>query len=222
MKRVPTEELVTLLVRDLEATRRIPRLRTQFALLLGGGALVVFLVSAYRGLRPDAASLLFSGDAFTLVAAGLLAAALGACAAALASARPDREQLAHRGLLFGGGGLVLAAAVAALCFGETPSAVGGAALHAALACSVSGIVFAAPLSVLAAFLLSTGAPRRTGLTAAVAALGATAFGALGIHLTCASPSVWHWITGHALAPALGAGLLAAPLRALTLRWERGR
>jgi len=222
MKRVPTEELVTLLVRDLEATRRIPRLRTQFALLVGGGGLVVFLVSAYRGLRPDAASLLLARDAFTLVAAGLLAAALGACAAALASARPDREPLARSGLLFGGGGLVLAAALTALGFAGTPSAVGGAAFHAALACAVSGIAFSVPLSVLAAFLLSTGAPRHAGLGAAVAALGATAFGALGIHLTCASPSVWHWITGHALAPALGAGLLALPLRALTLRWERRR
>jgi hypothetical protein len=222
MKRVPTEELVTLLVRDLEATRRIARLRTEFGLLAGVGGLVVVLVSAYRGLRPDVASLLRGGEAFTLVATGLLAAALGACAAALASARPDRERLARRGLFIGGGGLVLAAALAALCFADPPTAVGGAALHAALACSVSGIVFSVPLSILAAFLLSRGVPRQMGLTAAAAALGATAFGALGVHLTCTSPSVWHWITGHALAPALGAGLLAAPLRALTLRWERGR
>ncbi|HME69311.1 MAG TPA: NrsF family protein [Myxococcota bacterium] len=223
MKRVPTEELVTLLVRDLEPTRRIPRLRAQWAALVGVGGLVILLVVAYRGLRPDALALLLSGEAFTLVAAGLLAAALGACAAALAFARPDRDRLAQGGLLCGAGGLALAAGIAALGFAEAPSAAGSAqALHAALACSVSGILFAVPLSILAAFLMSTGAPRRLGMTAAVAALGATAFGALAVHFTCPSLSVWHWITAHALAPVFGAVLLAAPLRVLTLRWERGR
>jgi negative regulator of sigma F NrsF-like protein len=223
MKRVPTEELVTLLVRDLEPTRRIPRLRAQLAALLGVGALVILVVVAYRGLRPDALALLLSGEAFTFVAAGLLVAALGACASALAFARPDRDRLARGGLLCGAGGLALAAGTAALCFAEAPSTAGGAAaVHAALSCSVSGILFAVPLSILAAFLVSTGAPRRLGMTAAVTALGATAFGALAVHLTCPSPSVWHWITAHALAPVLGAVLLIAPLRALTLRWERAR
>ena len=222
MRRVPTEELVTLLVRDLERTRRIPRLRVQFAVLLGVGALVSAFVLAYRGLRPDALALLLSGDAFTLVAVGLLAAALGACVAALAFARPDRERLARGGLLCGAGGLALAVGIAALCFASAPHAVGQAEVRAALACGVNGILFSVPLSILAAFLVSTGSPRRLGITAAVAALGTTAFGALGVHFACASLSVWHWITGHALAPVLGALLLVAPIRALTVRWEHAR
>jgi len=222
MRRVPTEDLVTLLVRDLEPTRRIPRLRAQLAALVGVGGLLVLLVAIYRGLRPDTLALLLSGEAFALVAAGLLAAALGALCAALALARPDRDRVARGGLLCGAGGLALFVGIAVLCFGEAPSAAGAEAVHAALACSVSGILFAVPLSILAAFLVSTGAARRLGLTAAVAGLGATAFGALAVHLTCPSLSLWHWITAHALAPVLGAALLAAPVRALALRWERPR
>jgi hypothetical protein len=221
MKRVPTERLLALLVRDLEPTRRIPRLRAQLAALLGAGGLSMLLVVVYRGLRPDALALLLSGP-FGLVAASLLAAALGACAAALASVRPDRDRLA-RGALLCGGGLSLAAATAALCFAGPPSGAPGAeAARAALVCSLSGILFALPLSVLAAFLVSIGAPRRLGLNAAVTALGTTAFGALAVHLTCPSPSVWHWVTAHAMAPVLGAVLLAGPVRALTLRLERAR
>ena len=221
MKRQPTEEVVNLLVRDLAPTRRIPRLRAQLAALLGGGALVSVLVVAYRGLRPDALALLLSASAFSLVAAGLLAAALGASSAALALARPDRGRLARGGLLCGAGGLALAVGIVALCF--APSAVERAqTLHGVLGCGMSGILFAVPLSILAAFLVSAGAPWRLGMTAAVAALGTTAFGALAVHLTCPSLSVWHWVTAHALAPVLGTVLLALPLRALTLRWERGR
>lgn len=219
MRRVPTGDLVTLLVRDLEPTRRIPRLRAQLAALVGVGGLLVLLVAIYRGLRPDALALFLSGKAFSLVAAGLLAAALGASASVLALARPDRDQLARGALLCGAGGLALFVGIAVLCFGEAPSAAGAEAVHSALACSVSGILFAVPLSILAAFLVSTGAPRRLGLTAAVAGLGATAFGALAVHWTCPSLSLWHWITAHALAPVLGAALLAAPVRALALRWE---
>jgi hypothetical protein len=222
MKRVPTEELVTLLVRDLEATGRLPRLRSQLAALLGGGGLVVLLVLAYRGVRPDVRDLLLAGSAFSLVAAGLLAAALGLSTAVLALARPDRGALARRGLVLGAGSLLAALSITALGFAGAPSASGGRGFHDALVCSASGIVFSAPLSLLAAFLVSTGSPRRVGLAAAVAALGATAFGALGVHLSCSSPSVWHWITAHGLAPVAGALLLAAPLRAATLRWERGR
>jgi hypothetical protein len=222
MKRVPTEELVTLLVRDLEATRRIPRLRSQLAALLGAGGLVVLLVLAYRGVRPDAWALLLAAGGFAFVAAGLLAAALGVCTAVLAFARPDREPLARRGLLLGVGVLVLALATTALGFAGAPFRVGDSGIHDALACSARGIVFSVPLSIFAAFLVSTGAPQRVGVTAAAAALGTTAFGAFGVHLTCASPSVWHWITAHGLAPVWGAVLLAAPLRAATQRSERGR
>ncbi|HYB12469.1 MAG TPA: NrsF family protein [Myxococcota bacterium] len=220
MKRVPTQELVTLLVRDLEPRRRVPRLRAQLAVLLGAGGLVVLGIVAYRGLRPDTLDLLRSGEAFPLVAAGLLAAALGGSAAALASTRPDRHRVAQAGLLCGAGGLALATGIAALCFGAVPSASGAEVVHSALACAVSGILFALPLSILAAFLMSTGAARQLGRTAAVAALAATAFGALAVHFTCPSLEVWHWITAHALAPVLGALLLAAPVRALALRWER--
>jgi len=220
MRRVPTEDLVTLLVRDLEATRRIPRLRAQFGVLLGAGALVISFVLTYRGLRSDALALLLSGDAFSLVAVGLLAAALGACVAALAFARPDRERLARGGLLCGAGGLVLAAGIAAVCFASGPATVGQAEVRAALTCGVNGILFSVPLSILAAFLVSTGSPRHLGMTAAVAALGTTAFGALGVHFACPSLSVWHWIAGHAIAPVLGAVLLVAPVRALAVRWER--
>jgi hypothetical protein len=222
MKRVPTEKLVTLLVRDLEATHRVPRLRTQLAALLGGGGLLVLLVLLYRGLRPDALSLLLAGGGFALIAAGLLAAAVGASTAALAFARPDRERLARGGLLSGVGSLALAAILAVLCFAPLPSAVGGAEIQAALGCGVSGIAFSIPVALLAAFLVSAGVPRELGTTAAATLLGATAFGALGVHFTCPSASVWHWITGHALLPLLGALLFVAPIRALTQRWERGR
>jgi len=223
MKRVPTEELVTLLARDLVPIGRIPRLRAQLAALLAAGALIPLLVVSYRGPRPSAFALLLSGEAFTLVAAGLILAAGGAAAAALAMTRPDRELLARGGLSLGVGGLALSAVVAALCFGGAPSTAGNAgALGQALSCGLSGILFTLPLSLVCAYLLSTGAPRHLGLAASVAAFGATAFGALAVHLTCPSLSVWHWITGHALAPALGAVLLALPVRALARRWEHAR
>jgi hypothetical protein len=223
MKRVPTEELVTLLARDLVPTGRIPRLRAQLALLLAAGALMLLLVVGYRGLRPSAFALLLSGEAFTLVTAGLILSAGGAGAAALAMTRPGRELLARGGLGLGLGGLALSVVVGALCFGGAPSAIGEArALGAALSCGISGILFTLPLCLLCAFLLSTGTPRHLGLAASVAAFGATAFGALAVHFTCPSPSVWHWIIGHALAPALGAILLALPVRALARRWEYAR
>jgi len=220
MRRVPTEELVTLLARDLAPIGRIPRLRAQLAALLCAGSLVLLLVVSYRGLRPSAFSLLLSGEAFSLIAAGLILAAGGAGAAALAMTRPDRELLARGALGLAVGGLALSALLAALYFGGAPSAAGEAG--AALSCGMSGILFTLPLSLLCAFLLSTGAPRHMGLAALVAAFGATAFGALAVHLTCPSLSVWHWIAGHALAPALGAAVLALPVRALARRWESVR
>jgi hypothetical protein len=40
---------------------------------------------------------------------------------------------------------------------------------------------------------------------------------LAVHLTCAAPGGWHWVTSHALAPVAGAALLAMPLAWLLRR-----
>jgi len=221
MKRVPTDELIAMLARDLRPTGHVGRLRTELATVVGAAIVVMLLLVEFRGITPNALSLVSIG-AFALVAAGLLGAGVGGCAAALASARPDRERLAWGGVVVGMGGLVLSAGVATHSFGGVFFADRTTTtLQAVLPCLVRAILLAIPLSLFAARLVSAGAGYHLGWTARVFAFGATAFGGLAVHFTCPAPGIWHWIIGHAMAPVAGVALLAAPLRALTRRWGQG-
>jgi hypothetical protein len=74
------------------------------------------------------------------------------------------------------------------------------------------LFLAIPSGVLALVLALRAAPWRPGATGIGVAIGATSLGALLVHLSCPSPSPWHWLIAHALVPmasGVPVGLLVA-------------
>jgi hypothetical protein len=116
---------------------------------------------------------------------------------------------------------VLARGEISTAFAAALAGIGVAGLTLGFACRVPGrerlawtagagivlglALLAIPSGALATALARRGAPWRPRVAGLGLALGATCLGGLLVHLSCPSPSPWHWLLAHVLAP-LAAGL----------------
>jgi hypothetical protein len=196
----PTEELVHSLSRRLEPVRPVPALGRQ-----GLGVAAVFaatgvVAAAWLGLHPlGVLSRSATSACLTLVLAVL---AVSGLTAGLASRIPGRERTAWAAA---GAGVAALAALALIALAQPGPVAGAAPLRGDLRCIARSLLFAVPAGTLAELLARRGAPWRQGGAGVALALGAIGAGALLVHLSCPSPSPWHWLLAHALVP-LGAGL----------------
>ena len=101
-----TDELVSELARTPTPVRRIPRLRTVCATLLGVAFLVTLVTSSLLGLRPDVRALAFSAS-YAGVVGGLLLFSVGGAVAALGAGVPGRGAVFRLGLAAVGAALLV-------------------------------------------------------------------------------------------------------------------
>ena len=210
------EQRIRELATDLAAVRPIPRLRW-----VAAAALAVWLAATgaewWLGGPAPRGDGAWSRFGFLGVLVALAAVAGGGTAAALGSSVPGRERAARLGwgaVGVGAAGLLGFGAVALL-------APGSGAFELPWFCiGRAGWIGALPALALAAFAARAFAARAAA-TALAASLGAVALGALVVQLSCRADGALHVWVGHALGPALLAGLLAVPC-AWWLRRRRPR
>lgn len=211
-----SDRMIEGLVADLEPVRRLPRLRSAFAVVLAIWAAALGVVLWGDGAR-SAAEGLATNRLFMASFLGLLVAALGGTASALAAGRPDRGAVEVAGLALALVGL-LGAAIACLV-GMEPLAGRGEALLSVSdgMCFRHGLLASLlPGGVLLSFLVRgwTARPVRASLIG----LGAAgALGAVVIHLGCDVLAPRHWLLGHLSVPIVLAGLGLYPLAVLLKR-----
>jgi hypothetical protein len=202
-----TEELLARLAEDLEPVRPLAPLHRQVLGVAAIWAVSAALVAAWLGLHP--LGVLERGGvsatfAWVLALVGFAGLTLG-----LACRIPGRERLA---LAAAGGvavGVVVVLAVALVLPGSIAEA---GPLAQCVDCVGRSLALAVPSGLLAMVLAVRGAPWRARAAGLGLAIGAISLGALLVHLSCPSPSPWHWLVAHALVPlAAGVplGLLAA-------------
>ena len=106
-------------------------------------------------------------------------------------------------------GVTIVVAVAFLLPGSIADA---GTLAESMDCVGRCLYLAIPSGLLAMVLAVRGAPWRPRMAGFGLAVGATYLGALLVHLSCPSPSPWHWLIAHALVPlftGVAIGLFAA-------------
>lgn len=213
MTRRSSEELIARLADALEPVRPVAA-PWQGALAVGAAfAASAVAVAACLGLHPIETA---ARHPISAALAGLLAGvAAAAIAAGLASRIPGRERVALAAAIAASAG-GLAAALLALVHagsGAEPTTLAHA-LEESVHCAARSLLLAIPSGGVALALASRGAPWRSRASGLAVAAGAVSAGALLVHLSCPSPSAWHWLGAHALLPWLAGlplGLLAAAL-----------
>lgn len=210
-----TQQLIQRLSEDLQPVRPLPRLRSGFAIVLTVWATLLGLVWLGSGEVAGLGSVLrdrIYGASF----AGLLVAALGGTASALASGVPGRERVEWVGLVAAASGLLCAAGVCLIgmetLVRESPGGPPGLDAmcfrHAVLSTFL-------PAGVILSFMVRgwTSRPVRAAL---IALLGSGALGAALVHLNCGFLLPEHVLIGHLSVPVVLAALGAYPL-AIILR-----
>jgi hypothetical protein len=214
-----TERLIARLGEDLEPVRPLPRLRSAFAIVLTVWA--TFLGLAVLGSEATIATGSLMGNQIYLASfVGLVLAALGATASALAAGIPGRENVETIGMMFAAVGLI-AGAIACL-FGmqslgiDAPNSPPGLD---AMCFREGAFLSLLPAGVILSFLVRgwTARPIRAAL---IALLGAGALGAVVVHLSCGFVGPKHVILGHMSVPIVLTLLGAYPV-AVVLRKLRG-
>jgi len=219
MSRDPTDALITSLARNLQPVRPVRPLRREVLRVAAVAGAVTVAVVAGLGLRPGL-EVVPGPTPFVVMALGLAAFGLACISAALAFARPGLE---NRGLAYALGGLVsllVCVGIAAFWILGAPStedAMWGGARE--LPCVLFSISLALPAALFATYLAASAAPIHSVRTAILTGAGGTALGMVAAHLTCRTPGAWHTVLTHALAPLIGALLLAAPLALMLRRWH---
>jgi hypothetical protein len=213
-----SERLIRALGEDCAPVRRVPRL-----LFLTGGLAVVWLailVIAVTGLggreglwRALSSDLLFGG-----VCAGLALAALGGALAGLAGSLPDRDGLLRGGAWLAVVGLAWALGIAG-AFAVAPGAAEGEVWTSGTCIARAALVGALPAVLLSSVALQ-GWVARPLVAAAVVLVGGAALGSLVVTIACPFAGAVHLLVGHALTPALLAGLGLVPLTWLLRRFAR--
>lgn len=200
-----SEDFIARLARDLEPVRPVAALRQQLlavAAIWGASALVV---AGWLGLHPLAVlgrDALSATLAVVLVGVGLAGVTLG-----LVCRIPGQERLALASAGAVAAGVGIAAGIALVW----PGVLADSGLAQSRVCIGRSLLLALPSGALALRLALRGAPWRAVWSGLGLSVGAVALGGLLVHLSCPSPSAWHWLFAHALAPlaaAVPAGLLA--------------
>jgi hypothetical protein len=214
------EELIRELVRDLGPVRRIPRIRTVMAGVIGLWLAVAAIGLTVLGLRPDLAEATIGARGVAAVFAGLGLAGLGGVVAALAMGVPGREVLARAALAVAILGMVAAAAVGTVLVAITPVDHAPVSFTADLGClSVAMLVGLLP-AVGVVWFAGHATPFRPVVLVLAAAAGTAALGAIAAQASCPHSDMRHLMVAHALAPAVGALLLTLPLLVALKRFGR--
>lgn len=199
-----TDELIERLSADLRPVEILPPLSRAAALgltLAVGAAAASCLVAVAVGVFGSAPSrpgawLAVAGHG--AVAAGALAAALGACV-------PGRIRLERAGLSIAGAGLAATVAIAVYLVAlPTPAAAG---LASGLTCLGLTLVPALLPAYFVTRFIGHGVPRRPVATAVLGVVDIAALVALPGHVACGISDPLHSVFAHLLAPLL-AGLVA--------------
>lgn len=207
----PTRDLVRELASDLAPVKPLPRLRFVAAAVLLAWLAIAVVSVALKGLAPTFFTTLprplGAGGIFLALLAGGLGGALGALALAI----PGRERLARAGLALcaAGGALALAVAVALVARGLP--AAWRLPVAGDLACVLLALMVGIVPALSLAWFAGRAAPFRPLAIALAAAASAAALGGSVAQACCAVEEPMHLLVGHALAPALGAFVLALPL-----------
>ena len=203
------------LTEGLEPVRPVHRFQHQTLAVAATFAASAAVVAGWLGLHPLD---VFARSAISATLVGVLALmGVAGIALALASRIPGRERLALVATTGIGVGGAVVAALALLHAGS--GAEPGAIAHTlaeGVQCAARSLLLAIPSGVLALALARRGAPWRSCATGVGLAAGAVSLGALLVHLSCPSPSPWHWLCAHALLPWVAGvpiGLLSAWLLA---------
>ena len=213
-----TDTLIHRLATEAGPVRRISSPEWAFLLVVaittGVGAAFLGPSAVLRGMQRS----VFEGGIESVVLVGLLVAAAGGIAAALAEREPGRDHSTRLGLAALAAGLGLAAigTIAAACLELSGATSWGDHLRCLAKCSL----LAAPPAALSLLLLSRSAPGRSRLAALAAGAGAAAFGSAIVHLACAGDGEPHRLAAQGLAPLLGAAL-ALPFARRLARWSNG-
>jgi hypothetical protein len=216
-----TEDLVQQLVGNLAPMKPIARLRVAASAVVAIWVATVVVVSWMAGVWPRFGEAAFWSDPITVaVLLGLVVAAAGAVAAALASAVPGRERLARAGWIGAGTAAVWLIGFGLWAVARDESAPVANLIASCAVCMGSAVVFAVPAALAACFYLSRGAPRHRLIASGVAAAGAAGLGAVAVHAICDVAGGYHLLLGHCLTPITAGLLFALPLAALIRRWTR--
>lgn len=202
-----TEELVARLAGDLEPVRPVPPLHRQVLAVAGIWTASAGLVAGWLGLHP--LEVVGRGGISAILTWVLALVGFGGLCLGLACRVPGRERLA----LAATGGVVLGVVVVTALGLALPGSLAEAGtLAQCMDCAGRSLLLAIPSGLLAMALALRGAPWRPGVAGLGLAVGAASLGALLVHLSCPSPTAWHWLVAHALVPlasGLGIGLLVA-------------
>lgn len=193
-----SEELVAELSGALAPVRPIPALRAQLLAVACVWAATGAALLAFAGARPVA--VLTRGAVSAAIVADLALLGVAGLAVGLAVRVPGRERAVRAAYAALAAGAALGVALLVPLLG-TPPEPGVFALGRR--CMDRSFVLAIPTAALAAALAVRGAPWHAWASAVGVTLGASALGGLLVHLTCPSPSPWHWLVAHALVPAVG-------------------
>ena len=201
------EELIAVLSERLQPVRPVTALRWQLLTVIAVCGASAVAVAGWLGLHPVEVVERGAVSAWLSGALGLLG--ISGLVLALAARIPGRESLVR---VSAGGSTVALAIAAGLCVALREAIHDSGTRQEFFRCSTSALMFAVPVALCAGAWVMRGAPWRPRSTGLALAIGAAAIGGLLVHLSCPSPTPWHWLLAHAFAPlAIGAcvgGVLA--------------
>jgi Negative regulator of sigma F len=213
-----TERLISSLGDDLEPVRPLPSLRTAFAVILSVWATLLGLI-VLGGAGDIAAGSLVGSRIYLASFIGLLVAAFGATASALAAGIPGRERIEQLGMLLASVGLVSGAVACLIGMRSlgSDSPVSPPGLDA-MCFEEAALLSLLPAGVILTFLVRGWVvhPVRAAL---IALLGAGALGALIVHLNCGFLGPKHVLMGHLSVPIVLALLGLYPIAVILRRWR---
>jgi len=214
-----TERLIASLGEDLLPVRPLPRLRSAFAIVLTVWATFLGLVVLGADAAIATGSLL-GNQVYLASFVGLVVAALGGTASALAAGVPGREQVETVGMMLAAVGLFAGAfaCVIGMRSLDIDAPIPPAGLDAM--CFREGALLSLlPAGVILSFLVRgwTARPIRAAL---ISLLGAGALGAVTVHLSCGFIGPKHVLLGHMSVPIVLILLGVYPV-AVVLRRLRG-
>jgi len=217
-----TDDFVRELARDVTPVERLARLRGGvLGVLALWGALALGAV-ALKGVSATFADPARWASGFGAVLAGLSLVGVGGVVAALATTVPGREATARAASALLGLGLLLSVGLGAWLLHGDPASASPASAGSDLRCLVVGLVIALLPSAGALLYVARAAPAHPAVSLATIGAGCVALGAATAQLGCMDPAFRHVLVSHALAPAIGAAVLLAPLRLAFHRLRAGQ
>lgn len=201
-----TETLIHQLAIEAQPVRPIGRPIARLMLWLLFATVFMSFAVFLVGVRRDLATV-FIEPTFALRIIAILCVSVVAGLAAFTLAVPGKDHTRSI-LILGFAILVLVIVLSYLFYSAGSLAPGAGAI-----CARNTMIFGAVISSLMYLMLKKGAPMRSGMVGALAALGAAAFGSVGTQLICRNESPMHIFVWHLLPIAVlcGVGILLGRL-----------